>query len=194
VLPAGLPPVGAGAARGRDRPGGIRAPGATAGSFWFYYKLGFRPAEARVRALAEVEATRLARRPGARSDRAMLRRLARSDMVLSLDGTPVERYRDIEVQRVGAAVTRLIERRYRGDRARALVAITRRMAQVLGVARVPERMAPVAALIPDLERWSETERHRLASILQAKEGRREGPYVLAMLRHRRFRRFLERFQ
>jgi hypothetical protein len=174
---------------GHENPEGIEA-----GSFWFYYKLGFRSVDARVRALAATEAARLARRAGARSDAAMLRRLARSDMVLCLDGTPVERFRDIQVKKIGFAVTRLIERRFGGDRPKALRRLTARLGRVLGVARVPERMGPVAALIPDLARWPTADRRRLAALMLAKEGRREGPYVLAMLRHARFRRFMQRFQ
>ncbi len=168
--------------------------GIEAGSFWFYYKLGFRSVDTRVRRFAEQEAARLARRPNARSDERTLKRLAKSDMVLGLDGTPAERFRDVDLKRVGLAVTRLIERRFGGDRRAAVHTLTRAVARRLGVPRIVDvepRLAPVVSLIPDLARWSPTEKRRLASILLAKEGKREGPYVLAMLRHARFRAFLE---
>lgn len=167
--------------------------GIEAGSFWFYYKLGFRPVDARVRRLAEAEAARLARRPGARSAPDMLRRLAKSDLVLCLDGTTVDRWRDIDVKRAGLAVTRVIERGYRGDRARALAAMAAQVARALGVPRLARgaaRLTPVAALIPDLARWDAADKRRLAAALLAKEGKREGPFVLAMLRARRFEAFL----
>lgn len=176
---------------------GYRNPeGIEAGSFWFYYKLGFRPVSARVRRLAEAEAARLASRKGARSDEAKLRRLAASDLVLRLDGTGAESYREVELKRVGLAVTRLIERRFGGDRTRTLEALGRRTARELGEPRLASknpipRMAPVLALIPDLARWPPEEKQRLARAVLAKEGRRERPYVLAMLRARRFARFLE---
>jgi hypothetical protein len=176
---------------GHQNPEGIEA-----GSFWFYHKLGFRSVDARVRRLAEREAARLARRKGARSDEAMLRQLARSDMVLCLDGTPVERFRDVEVKRIGLAVTRLIERDFGGDRDRAVRALAVRVGRVLGVAPARlerARMTPVVALIPDLARWSAAERRQLAAVLLAKEGRREGAYVRAVLRAGRFGRFLQRF-
>ncbi len=176
---------------GHQNPEGIEA-----GSFWFYNKLGFRSVEAGVRRLAEQEAARLARRTGARSDAAMLRRLARSDMVLCLDGTPVERFHDVEVKRIGLAVTRLIERRFGGDRERALRAMAGQVGRALGVAPARlerARMTPVAALIPDLARWSPAERRQLAAVLLAKEGVREGAYVRAVLRAPRFGRFLQRF-
>ncbi|MDP3773479.1 MAG: hypothetical protein Q8Q85_04365, partial [Gemmatimonadales bacterium] len=172
---------------GHDNPEGIEA-----GSFWFYHKLGFRSIDAKVRAAADVEAARLARRKGARSDAATLRRLARSDMLITSAGTPVDAFRDVEVKRVGLAVTQLIERRYGGDRTRALRDLARRVARVLGTARVPERLAPVAALIPDLRQWSAAERERLARLLRAKEGKRERPFVFALQRHTRFMRFLNR--
>ena len=167
--------------------------GIDAGSFWFYYKLGYRPVDPKVRRLADAEAERLARRKGARSSPEMLRRLARSDMVLCLDGTNVERWRDVDLKRVGLAVTREIERRYGGDRRRALDDQTKRVARALGVARIASvrpRFAPVAALIPDLNRWSPADKRRLAAALLAKEGKREGAFMRAILRADRFMDFL----
>ncbi len=98
---------------GHQNPEGIEA-----GSFWFYYKLGFRSLAATVRRRAEAEAARLERR-GARSGPETLRALARSDMVLATDGTPADAYRDVDVKRIGLAVTRAIRQRFGGDRARA---------------------------------------------------------------------------
>lgn len=172
---------------GHENPEGIEA-----GSFWFYYKLGFRSLDAKVRGEAEAEAARLARRKGARSDAPTLRRLARSDLLITTDGTPVDDFRDIEVKRVGLAVTRMIERRYRGDRPRALRDITRRVARTLGAARLPERMAPVVALVPDLARWPADDRRPLLAVLRAKEGKRERPYVFALQRAARFLAFIDR--
>lgn len=156
--------------------------GLEAGSFWFYWKLGFRPMDARVRRVAEAEAARLARRKGARSDEAMLKKLARSDMVLSLDGADAADVRDLSLRDVGLAVTRLIERRFGGDRQAALRRLTRDVARSLGVERVPPRLAPVVALIPRLGSWPREERRRIAAMLVAKEAVREGAYVRAMQR------------
>jgi hypothetical protein len=46
------------------------------GAFWFYYKLGFRPESPAIAALAEREEKKIAARPGYRSSRATLRKLA----------------------------------------------------------------------------------------------------------------------
>jgi len=164
--------------------------GIDAGSFWFYWRLGFRPIDARVRALGEAEARRLQRRRGARSDAAMLRRLARSDVVWHCDGYAPENHRDYDVAAVGNAVTRMIERRHRSDRRAAELESARRVARAIGVRRVPPGMAPIAALIPRLDRWPDAEKRRLAAVLRTKFGRGERAYVLALLRADRFREFI----
>ena len=170
---------------GHQNPEGIEA-----GSFWFYHKLGFRPLQRGVRLLAEAEAARLERRPGARSTPQTLRRLARSDLMLATDGTRPEDFRDVDVRRVGLAVTRAIRLRHAGDRARAVAAAVRGVARALGAPAVPERLAPVADLVPDLGRWEPAERRALLALLRAKELPRERPFVLAMQRHARWRRWL----
>lgn len=170
---------------GHHNPEGIEA-----GSFWFYHKLGFRPLARAVRLEADAEAARLAGRAGARSSPATLRRLARSDLVLSTEGAPPEAFRDVDVRAVGFAVTRAIARRHGGDRARAARASERAVAGTLGAATVPPRLAPVAALVPDLRRWAPGERRALLALLRAKELPRERPFVLAMQRHARWRRWL----
>lgn len=166
--------------------------GIEAGSFWFYYRLGFRPLAPAVRRDAEREAARLGRRAGARSPAATLRRLARSDLVLAVDGAPPETFRDVDVRAVGFAVTRALRRFPAGDRARAVRAWSRRVGRDLGAAAVPEHLAPVAALVPGLRRWSPAERRRLLTLLRAKEHPRERPFVFAMQRHRRWREWLLR--
>jgi hypothetical protein len=146
-----------------------------------------------VRRRAEEERARLERRgTGGRSGPDVLRALARSDMLLATDGTTPEAFRDVDVKQVGLAVTRAIRLRFAGDRPRALRELVRRVAADLRApARaVPDRLAPVAALVPDLARWQDAERRALLALLRAKEAPRERPFALAMLRHARWRRWL----
>lgn len=170
--------------------------GIGAGVFWFYWKLGYRPVNPRIRALAEGEAARLARRRGARSDDAMLRRLARSDLVLRTGANAshgaAEPFRDYDIAALGHAVTRVVERRHGGVRASAVAAAAASVRRWLGV-RVPDRLAPIAALIPRPASWPAAERAALARALRAKTARGERGYVLALLRAKRFRRFVASF-
>ncbi|MBI4363983.1 MAG: hypothetical protein HY568_01005 [Candidatus Latescibacteria bacterium] len=173
---------------GHQNPEGIQA-----GSFWFYWRLGFRPMNSRIRRLAESEERRLSLRPGSRSDPAMLRRLARSDLVWRLDGASLEGFRDYDVAAVGRAVTRLIERRYGGDRSAAERRSAALVSRALGADRVPERSALLAALIPRLDAWPSRDKSRLARVLRAKFGARERGYVLALRSADRYREFIATF-
>ena len=173
--------------------------GIQAGSYWFYYKLGFRSVDADVRALADRERARLDRRPGARSGPAALQRLACCDLVLCTDSTDVADFRDIDPKATGLAVTRRIATRYRGDRARALRDMTRRVARALGASPGADpvtwaswRLLPVISLVPDLRRWPEPDRRALLALMRAKEGRRERPFAFLLQRHARFLRWLRR--
>ena len=143
-----------------------------------------------MRTLADGEAQRLARRKGARSSEAMLKRLAKSDMVLCLDGTPVEAFRDVPLRDIGLKVTRLIERGYGGERRRAVADCERRVGRLLGGSVAACRLAPVVALMPHLTRWSRAERAALLRLVRLKEGATERPFVLALLGQERLRRLL----
>ncbi|HEY1760756.1 MAG TPA: hypothetical protein VGG72_35610 [Bryobacteraceae bacterium] len=57
------------------------------GAFWFYYKLGFRPAAQEVAKLAEREAAKAASRPGHRTPPAILRKLAAAHLFYGADGS-----------------------------------------------------------------------------------------------------------
>jgi hypothetical protein len=113
-------------------------------------------------------------------------------MLLATDGTAPEAFRDVDVKRVGLAVTRAIRLRFAGDRPRALREAVRRVALALRapLRAVPERLAPVAALVDDLARWERAERWALLALLRAKEAPRERPFTAAMLRAERWRRWL----
>jgi len=51
------------------------------GSFWFYYKLGFRPESPEAARLAERELQKIVARPGYRTSPATLRKLAASPVI-----------------------------------------------------------------------------------------------------------------
>jgi hypothetical protein len=52
-------------------------------------------------------------------------------------------------------------------------------------------MSLVAALVPDLDAWSTTDRRALAAIMRAKGGGTEMDYARRLDRHQRLRRSLE---
>ena len=71
--------------------GGDNREALQSGAFWFYYRLGFRPVDGPIRALARAEAAKIRKRPGYRSNVATLKRLASCDMHLTLPGAKARR-------------------------------------------------------------------------------------------------------
>jgi hypothetical protein len=91
---------------GLDNPEGIKS-----GAFWFYYKIGFRPIDQHLNALAKREWEKLNAKKGNRTSHTVLEKLTGSNIELVLANTPSPRVADIASQ-----VTRLIHRKYNDNR------------------------------------------------------------------------------
>jgi len=173
--------------------------GLRTGAFYFYAKLGFRPTDPEVSRLADAERVRIARERDYRSPLAMLRRLGRSNLFLTLDGRrPAPA---VTGSRLAALVTGHVTRVFDGDRRAAIADAGTRVARALGATgwrrvspperRAFERLAIVMGLIPDLARWPARERERLRQVMQAKGGVSEAGYLALLDGHRRLRRSLD---
>jgi hypothetical protein len=176
---------------GRGNPEAIAS-----GAFWFYYRIGFRPADAAVHAIAEREAEARRRDARHRSSAATLRTLAAVDLVLTLpDARPGDAFDEAWLPQLALRDTAHIAAE--GHRGRHVAAdrIAARVARMLGADRRQwterERaaftaLAPLAEEIPDLVRWTPRERAALAALLRAKGGPQERAYVLRAARHPRW--------
>lgn len=176
--------------------GAGNAEGLQSGAFWFYYRLGFRPADRKLASLAETEAARQRQTPVP-----LLRRLTGAPLMLNTrqphaDGysipSPVP-----DLKRLGLAVTNWIARRFNGERAAAeqfALSYVQRGLQ-LGPMRSwtddertwSRRLAPLAAMIPDLAQWPLRERAALGEVLRSKGGPRETEYIARLRSHQRLR-------
>ena len=172
---------------GRDNPAAIRT-----GAFWFYRKLGFRPTNPDVEALALQEEQEMRAKPGYRSSRAMLRRMSDTSVFFDLsDGE----CRPLDLGVIGLHQSRFIAKINGGDRRRAVKSCISRVARSLGykgVAKLSaerrrawEMLAPLLATIPDLEYWSASDKKRVLRILYAKGGPDEREVDRMIRAHRR---------
>ena len=170
---------------GEDNPDAIES-----GAFWFYRKLGFRATNHAVEALAREEETRMAARPGYRSDRRMLHRLSHTEASFDLsDG----RCRPFDFGALGMEQGGLIAERFGGDRRAADDRCAARAARLLGLpaaGRALRALAPMLALIPDLARWSPAERAALARLVRAKDAMSEARAARLSKTHARLERSL----
>jgi hypothetical protein len=150
--------------------------GLASGAWWFYYKLGFRPRNAAIRAIVRTELGRMQRNAAHRSSRRTLARLAEDYLYFEPEG------------RRAAYWPRLAEL---GARLATVKGADREAARLLGVSpprasatRIAwTRWAPIVASLPGLAQWSADERSALARIVFAKGGRRDSDYLALFEAH-----------
>jgi hypothetical protein len=172
--------------------------GQKSGAYWFYYKLGFRPAAPKALALVQQELERLAARPGERTSPRMLHRLAAEYVFLHAGRARTDVLGRVSIGSIGLRVSRLLAARGGADRERAVRECSREAARLLGVrsfgAWSPgERLAwgrwsPLVLALGDVDRWPAPDRRALIDVVRAKGGRRESDFVRLFDRHRRLRR------
>ncbi len=169
--------------------------GLESGAWWFYYKLGFRPRDLAVAALARSEAEKIRRRPAYRTNLATLGKLVRANLFLQPGPARRDVLGDIPVDAIGLKVTDYVVARYGSDRERATRELAEEAASRLGGAdwrRFPraerllwQRWAPLVAVLPGLDAWTRAEKRALVETIRAKGGRCESDFLARFDGHRR---------
>lgn len=170
------------------------------GAFWFYRKLGFRPTDPEVARAVAREESRIAADPRYRSSAATLRRLVTHNLLYEAPGFPRGEWDRFHVRHIGLAVNRRMRRAFGGSAGRLRSTAERRVAAALGMApprpalarRAFAEFALVLDLIPDLARWSASERRGVVEVIRAKSGPSERRYLRLLRGHARLRRALIR--
>ncbi|MGE5160071.1 MAG: hypothetical protein ACM3O5_01060 [Betaproteobacteria bacterium] len=169
------------------------------GAFWFYYRLGFRPASTEHRRLADAEAARL-QGEGGRSPAATLRQLARGDLVLDLpDWDDADAFDEASLDRLGTVVARQLSGQPHWSRRRGARALAAEVAHACGLQlhrraaaerSAFERLAPLVAALPGWTSWLRAERGALGAMLLSKGALQEATYARGAVAHPRFFREL----
>jgi hypothetical protein len=171
--------------------------GQESGAWWFYYKLGFRPHDPKVRTLVKRELARIRRRPSYRSSARTLQRLAAAPMFFHVGRPRADVLGAIALENVGLSLSRFLADGWGADRERALDECAREARGWLGVSNLAgwnreerrwcRRWGPLLCALPGRERWTREEKRALVAILRAKAGRRESDFVTLFDRHKRLR-------
>jgi hypothetical protein len=170
--------------------------GIESGAFWFYRKLGFRPAKAALLKLTELEERKIAGRKSYRTPATTLRKLAAEPMIFEFNQKQAGDWDRFQIRNVGLAVQRHMATRFRGDAQAMLGAAAKTVARTLGMStaslnetqlKVFSYFSVVLSLIPDLDEWSTVEKRNMVRIIQAKASSDESKYVKLMQRHDRLR-------
>lgn len=162
------------------------------GAFWFYRKLGFRPRQPELLAIAMREEQKMARDPKHRTSKATLCKLAEGHMFFEFGEARVGLWDSFSTRTLGLAVQKKMAREYGGDARKIRRAAESQLSRVLGV-KVAEwsareqwafsNFAVVLSLVDGIARWSAVEKLALVKIIRAKAGRDETKYFRLMQRH-----------
>jgi hypothetical protein len=160
------------------------------GAWWFYQKLGFRPRDRGALALMRRELARMRRRPGHRSSRATLTRLADHNMYYFMGRPREDVIGEVSLMDIGLAATDFLAKRGREDPSRE-AARRLGMRSLAGWSRDERvawaRWAPLLLVAEGVERWSPFERRAAVAVVRAKGGRRESDFVRLFDGHRKLR-------
>jgi len=176
---------------GQDNLEGIQS-----GSWWYYEKLGFRPDATDARRLRVEERRRIRNEPGYRSSPKTLRRLADHPMFLDLAGARDDALGRIDLGLIGDASSRVLSGRGT-TRPGGLRLCVREVRALLGLdslddwspqeRRALRDWAPLVLALPNVTRWSASNRSRLADVVRAKGGPHQLDFVRRFDAHARLR-------
>jgi hypothetical protein len=174
--------------------------GIKSGSYWFYYKLGFRSLDKRVNSLAQEEWKNIVSDKTYRTSERTLKRLALSDMHIAPGRESARPYTELKVTELAFKVTRLIAEKFAGNRQKALdYSISKVKAAGINPSELSagereqfERFCPLLALTDDLQSWSRKEKADLLKIIKSKAKPREMEYVRGLQKHGRLKAAFER--
>ena len=176
--------------------------GIESGAFWFYRKLGFRPVKPELMRLTLAEEKKMATNRDYRSSLPTLRRLADGHMIFELSPETTRGAWDrFTARKVGLAVQKRMAHDFASDaraiRAASVASVTRALSMQLNrLTKVEEaaleHLALPLAMIPDFERWNDSQKQLAAQIIRAKAGNDEARYLKLMQKHAALRRALIR--
>ncbi|HLP14458.1 MAG TPA: hypothetical protein VK177_21185 [Flavobacteriales bacterium] len=142
---------------GENNPEGLKS-----GAFWFYYRLGYRPADVALNKLATKEAEKLAKKKGYRTSIDILKRFTEAPVELIL----TENYAKVDLRKLSEAVVK-------NKLSVTVDELTRMLATYLGNMNAWEKMsveavAPMVCLAEGIADWTNDEKEKLAVILKGK--------------------------
>ena len=166
------------------------------GAFWFYRKLGFRPARPELARLMATEEKKISTNPKYRTPARVLRRLSHGNMIYEAPGSPRGEWDRFAIRNVGLFVQRRLWREFDGDVEKIRKASTQYVERCLGLddrprteveRRALEDIALVLATIPNLASWTPAEKHQAIDIIEAKMAPREAAYARLLQAHKKLR-------
>jgi hypothetical protein len=173
---------------GKGNPEGLQS-----GAFWFYYKLGFRPAEKRIKETADAEWKKITVDKIWRTPMNKLK----SFTACNVEWEPAKSkavFLDADI--ISKAVTAMIIKRFEGNREKAIQACIRNLGSFLGQhgisginaieKNVWKNWGLIFSCLPATEKWNAVHCKQFLRLLQLKTSENEREFISALQRHSAF--------
>ena len=173
---------------GRGNSDGLRS-----GAFWFYYKLGFRPADEALKGIAKTEYEKIGADNSYRTPMAVLKRFTGSNMEWKLEKRQFEVF---DAEKISIAVSNMIRDRFAANREEAAKKCLSELSCLPGFKKmflmnVTEKnvwinWSLLFASLPNENGWSEMERRQFLQFIKLKAAGKEKDFILALQAHKAF--------
>jgi hypothetical protein len=172
--------------------------GLKSGAFWFYYKLGFRPANDRIKKAASLEWDKINTTKNYRTGVNILRQFTGSPINWILDK---KSFPDFDAGKLSTAVTTMINLRFKANRTLAINTCIAEMklnfstatlkVETLYQQQVLENWALLTGLINDFSEWGIQDKKALILLMKLKQTGNEQSYILQLQHHHRLWKSLQ---
>lgn len=162
------------------------------GAFWFYYKLGFRPENKELKALALKEELEKLKNPFYKSEASTLKKYTKSNIALTLSDSSYPNY-DSEV--LSKKITNYINTQFKGDREKALETCFSKFKNTLAIStktwklediEYAKQFSIVCYTHPEPEKWLMKNKKNIMLFIQLKSAKTELPWIKHLQKFKAF--------
>jgi hypothetical protein len=149
------------------------------GAFWFYYKLGFRPENNELRALAKKEEEEKLKNPTYKSEASTLRKYTKSNIALTLSD---KSYPNFDSEVLSQRITNYINTQFEGNREKALVHCFKQLKDALSINTkawkaeeidYAKQLSILFCSYPDSKKWIIDHKKNIILLIQLKSAKTE---------------------
>lgn len=149
------------------------------GAFWFYYKLGFRPENNELKALAKKEEEEKLKNPSYKSEASTLRKYTKSNIALTLSDNT---YPDFDSEVISQKITHYINTQFEGNREKAINQCFKLLKEVLGIniktwktedIDYAKQISILFCSYPDSKNWMIDHKKNIILLIQLKSAKTE---------------------
>ncbi len=153
------------------------------GAFWFYYKLGFRPEDVDLRALASEEEEKKIKNPAYKSEASTLRKYTKSNIALTLSE---KTYPDFDSELLSQRITKFINSNFDSNREKAINQCFKQLKEALNINTkswksedidYAKQLSILFSSYPDYKKWLMSNKKNILLLIKLKSAKTELQWI-----------------